>query len=87
MDVLLAPHHGSPAANPRALAEWALPEWVIVSGGHHDAPEKLRSAYGEKTQILSTHERGAVTFLISGNGRLQQTGFLPEPQTGGQVTR
>ena len=87
VDVLLAPHHGSPAANPRALAEWALPEWVIVSGGHHDAPEKLRSAYGEKTQILSTHERGAVTFLISGNGRLQQTGFLPEPQTGGQVTR
>jgi competence protein ComEC len=31
VDVLLAPHHGEPDANPRELADWANPDWVIAS--------------------------------------------------------
>lgn len=70
-DVLLAPHHGRIAANPRELAEWATPDWVIVSDGGRDNSERLRTVYGEWTQILSTQLRGAITFVIDGRGRVR----------------
>ncbi len=39
-DVLLAPHHGSKASNSPALAAWAKPSWVFLSGdGRWTVPE------------------------------------------------
>src|SRR5207247_2408177 len=32
-DILMAPHHGSPAANPPALAQWSCAKLVISSQG------------------------------------------------------
>ncbi len=40
IDIFLAPHHGRVAANPRRLAEWANPDWVIVSDGRQDSSER-----------------------------------------------
>lgn len=75
-DVLLAPHHGSPAANPRELAEWAQPEWVIVSGGRRDSAEKLHPVYGTAVRVLSTHDSGAVTFEVTQDGTIREQAFL-----------
>lgn len=75
-DVLLAPHHGSPVANPRELADWARPEWVVVSGGRSDSADKLRACYGDEVRVLSTHNRGAVTFEVTADGAIQEHCFL-----------
>src|SRR5262245_21776329 len=85
IDVLQAPHHGRFAANPRALAEWATPEWVIVSDGRQDDSARLASVYGPRTQVLSTHNSGAITFVIDVRGRVTCLPFLESaPATGDQ---
>jgi competence protein ComEC len=69
-DVLQAPHHGRFAANPRALAEWASPDWVIVSDGRHDDSDRLRTIYGPAARVLSTEKYGAITFAIDERGAI-----------------
>jgi competence protein ComEC len=76
VDVLLAPHHGSLAANPVALANWAKPEWVIVSGGRAELLPELRQRYGNQCQVISTMSQGAVEFEITDSGQIQCTPFL-----------
>lgn len=75
VDVLLAPHHGSPNANPRALAEWANAEFVVVSGGRKDAAASLRTTY-EGAQVLSTAVHGAVSFVVTSDGKLRTKTFV-----------
>lgn len=75
IDILLAPHHGRVAANPRQLAEWAQPRWVVVSDGRHDNSERLREIYGADARVLSTHESGAITFAIDASGSVQCVPF------------
>jgi competence protein ComEC len=70
VDVLQAPHHGRFAANPRPLAEWATPEWVIVSDGRQDDSDQLQKVYGPEVKILSTQKSGAITFVIDARGGL-----------------
>jgi competence protein ComEC len=70
-DVLLAPHHGSRGANTRPLAEWARPGWVIVSGGRHDLDARLHEIYGPESRLLSTHDCGAITFVIDAHGGIR----------------
>lgn len=69
-DVLLAPHHGSRAANPRALDDWATPTFVVVSGGRAKSGEALEEIYGADTTVLATVTSGAVTFSITPQGEL-----------------
>jgi competence protein ComEC len=78
IDILQAPHHGRFAANPRQLAEWATPEWVIVSDGRQDDSERLRKVYGPGAQVLSTHNCGAITFVIDAHGSVKCLPFREE---------
>ncbi len=44
-DVLLAPHHGSPANNPAGMSRWATPYWAVISCGLRDPVEKTEEIY------------------------------------------
>lgn len=77
VDVLMAPHHGSPAAFPTALAAWAAPKLVVVSRGPrtgnltaipvawdtwHQGAITIRShATGLTAEAFRTRERRVVT--------------------------
>ncbi len=71
VDILQAPHHGRYAANPRPLAEWASPDWVVVSDGRNDDSERLKAVYGPGAHILSTQQYGAITFVIDARGNVK----------------
>lgn len=78
-DIFLAPHHGRVNANPRRLAEWATPDWVIVSDGRQDSSDKLGSIYGPSAKILSTQKSGAITFVIDRAGNIECQPFRAAP--------
>jgi competence protein ComEC len=78
-DVMQAPHHGRVNANPRRLAEWATPDWVIVSDGRQDSSDKLPAVYGPATRILSTQKSGAITFVIDRTGKIECQPFRETP--------
>lgn len=71
VDVMLSPHHGSLAANPPELAEWARPEFVVISSGAFGVADRLSFVFGDDCRVLSTAESGAVTVGISPDGGLQ----------------
>jgi competence protein ComEC len=70
-DVLLSPHHGSLNANTIGLADWATPNYVVVSGGHDDSHERLRAVYGDGARVFSTAVHGATTCVITPQGALR----------------
>ena len=74
-DVLLAPHHGAAASNPRALAIWAQPRWVVVSTPDVERLELLREVYGPGCRVLATGEVGAVTVTVSPTGTVEVDGY------------
>lgn len=77
-DVLLAPHHGSARSNPRGMAQWCLPEWVVVSGGH-DADPAVEAAYrAAGARVLHTARTGAVELTSNARG-LHVATFRPQP--------
>ena len=78
VDVLLAPHHGEPGANPSALAEWANPNWVIASAPTPAYRDKLVANYGPSARVLMTSESGAVTVVVNGAGGLNVEPFLSQ---------
>lgn len=78
VDVLLAPHHGSPDANPKALADWARPELVVVSSGRRDHLSTLRTTYGTNARVLSTARCGAVAIEIDAQGAVRLTSDRPD---------
>jgi len=69
-DVLLSPHHGSRAANPRELAGWSKPRWVVVSTNDSSAEERLAATYEGTADVLSTASLGAIDFRIDTRGAL-----------------
>jgi competence protein ComEC len=82
VDVLLSPHHGSRKANPESLAKWATPGHLIVSADRRVDFKSLRSAYGPDCEIVSTHELGAITFEIAGDGSMRRTCVLTKKNDG-----
>lgn len=78
VDLLLAPHHGEPGANPSALAEWANPDWVIASAPTPAYRDDLVANYGPSVRVLMTSESGAVTVIVNGDGALQVEPFLSQ---------
>jgi competence protein ComEC len=78
IDILQAPHHGRFAANPKPLAAWASPEWVIVSDGRQDDSERLRTVYGPSAHVMSTQKYGAITFVIDARGVMRCEPFRTE---------
>jgi competence protein ComEC len=85
IDVLLSPHHGSPAANPPELAAWAEPRYVIASGGRTARPELLEKSY-VGAQVFSTFEDGAVTCEIAADGTLRVWRFRRAKESHGRHT-
>ncbi|MDA0834359.1 MAG: ComEC/Rec2 family competence protein [Planctomycetota bacterium] len=80
-DVMLSPHHGSPAANPPGLATWAQPRWVVVSHGHSKILQQLSEVYGPQTEIVSTFHHGAVVVEIDRHGEIAVNRTLnPSPE-------
>ena len=71
IDVLMSPHHGSPTANPARLARWARPKCLVISGSRSSNQPLLRSHFGPTVRILSTHDRGAISISIDGDGAIR----------------
>lgn len=65
IDVLMAPHHGSPAAFPDSLAKWASPKLVVVSRGPRSG--------NIMQENWSTWEHGAVTVTSHATGVVAET--------------
>ncbi len=74
-DVLLSPHHGSRAANPRELAAWSRPEWVIVSTSDRAAENRVAATYEGMADVLCTARHGAVEIRIADGGKLSVDSF------------
>jgi len=68
-DVLVAPHHGSPASLPPTLAAATTPEYVIVSGVEGPRWDEVRRAY----EAASGPQRPARVLRTSGAVRLRLT--------------
>ncbi len=74
VDILMAPHHGSPAANRVDLARWASPK-IVVSCQRRRWDDEAEWTYKKVgVPYLSTWEHGAVT-VISQDGNLEVNTF------------
>jgi len=72
VDVLMAPHHGSRAANTPALAEWADPRVVVSCQGKPRS--QLPDPYTPNgARFLSTMTHGAVTFRVGPGAMFVET--------------
>jgi competence protein ComEC len=74
VDVLMAPHHGSPAVNDAHLANWANPKVVVSCEGpprYQTRPNEPYSARGIK--FFGTWPHGAITVRSSSRGLLLET--------------
>jgi competence protein ComEC len=74
VEVLMAPHHGSPAANPPELARWARPQVVVASQGLRPGPRDGGEAYRDAgARYLSTAREGAVIIRSHASGLVIET--------------
>ncbi len=74
VDVLMAPHHGSPLTNTPELARWAQPRVVVSCQGRTSTSAEVGKRYGRVgTQFLDTHNQGAVTVRSSAGGLVVET--------------
>jgi competence protein ComEC len=72
--VLMAPHHGSRAADPAGIAQWARPKVVISCQGAPRTPGGTADAYTSRgAQFLSTWDEGAVTIRSHVSGLVVET--------------
>jgi competence protein ComEC len=73
VDILMAPHHGSPGANTPALAAWARAKIVISSQGkpRSATPTEPYTAIG--AQYLATWPHGAITIREDTRGLVVET--------------
>jgi competence protein ComEC len=74
-DLLLSPHHGSVKANPKDLARWATPDWLVVSCRDDAVRDRLAANFGPETQILTTARHGAIRCVIRSDGDLRVEPF------------
>jgi competence protein ComEC len=75
VDVLQAPHHGSPASNKPALATWAQPKLVISCQGPPRYAAAVSDPYSPSGAVFwSTWPHGAVT-VLSRHGALTAETF------------
>jgi competence protein ComEC len=86
VDVLQSPHHGSLDANTAELAQRTQPTTVVVSSGRAAAMAKLKERYGDRVEILSTFDHGAVTVEIEASGQMRTSWHRREQATSRQLT-
>jgi competence protein ComEC len=68
VDVLIAPHHGSRAANTPELIAWTRPEHVIVSQGSRWSRGTLDLYRNAAIPVYSTNDHGAITVSVDADG-------------------
>ena len=68
VDVFMAPHHGSTAANTPALAKWAAPK-IVVSCQRKPRGPQIEPYTAQGAKFLGTWPHGAVT-IRSSEGKL-----------------
>ncbi|MCS6851595.1 MAG: ComEC/Rec2 family competence protein, partial [Gemmataceae bacterium] len=79
IDVLMAPHHGSPTANGPALAAWAAPKVVVSCEGFRPGRPRTAAVYqAVGAAFYSTWEWGAVTLRSHASGLVLETFRHPE---------
>lgn len=71
-DVLMAPHHGSRAALPKPLLDWAAPRMIVVNRGPPQGNSVRAEDAGPGVHLWDTHSAGAITL------RLHRTGLVAE---------
>jgi competence protein ComEC len=72
-DVLLAPHHGSRAAFPKQLADWATPRLVAVSRSDGFGSPIRAGAAGPDVPVWDTVAAGAITLRSHGTGLVAES--------------
>jgi len=74
VEVLMAPHHGSPLTNTAALAQWAQPRVVISCQGRPPPSREVQQRYQQVgAHVLDTHQHGAVTVRSHASGLIVET--------------
>ncbi len=74
VDVLMAPHHGSRAANTPDLADWSRPRVVVSCQGPPPGPDRRGDVYaGRGVEFLGTWPHGAVTVRSHRTGLIVET--------------
>jgi competence protein ComEC len=74
VDVMQAPHHGSPKANPERLARWARPAVAVACQGRPRGGAKAEDEYAKVgARLLGTWPHGAVTVRSSAGGLTVET--------------
>jgi competence protein ComEC len=69
VNVLMAPHHGSRAANTPQLADWARPQVVVSCEGPPRGPTRSLEPYSRAgARFLGTWPHGAITIRSSRDG-------------------
>ena len=74
-DVLVSPHHGSTNSNTPAVAVAVRPHAVAVSARSASGRDFLENVFADSETVYFTSEDGAVSVIISPEGRLRLTGF------------
>ncbi|RLS34178.1 MAG: DNA internalization-related competence protein ComEC/Rec2 [Planctomycetota bacterium] len=77
-NLLVSPHHGSLAANPRSLATQLQAGSVVVSSRDTKLSDSLKTVFAESDVLLTSHV-GAVSYHIRPNGRSSVTPFVRIP--------
>jgi competence protein ComEC len=73
-DILMAPHHGSRAANTPELAQWARPLVVIACQGPPRGTARTAEPYtGSGAAFLGTWSHGAITVRSHSTGLVVET--------------
>ncbi len=74
VDVLQAPHHGSPGANPLALAQWARPAVAVACQARPRTGPRQGDPYAQVgARLLGTWPHGAITVRCSAAGLTVET--------------
>src|SRR5262249_41639846 len=72
--VLMCPHHGSRAADPPGLSQWAKPKVVVSCQGAPRGRGGTADVYAARgAQFLSTWDEGAVTVRSHVSGLVVET--------------
>jgi competence protein ComEC len=74
VEVMMAPHHGSHLTNTTELAQWARPRVVVSCQGRPSLAREVPQRYRQiGSQVLDTHQHGAVTVRSHTSGLVVET--------------
>lgn len=73
-DLVVAPHHGSRAANPPLFAAWCAPQFVAVSALDRRVVDRIQDHYGA-APVFNTAQCGRIRCVIRSDGDLNVSTF------------